>query len=133
MSESNGNTLVLRPDVVTAVIEDGAVLLDLDTKYFYQVNHAGWAILQMFEAGTTRAQVEQECRKWGATPDQWQSISDFLDLIITDKLVTVNDFPPVEPEVELAHAWSLPTIQKFDEPLQQIMKSPFDPTLPLAE
>lgn len=133
MSESNSNTLVLRPDVVTAVIEDGAVLLDLDTKYFYQVNHAGWAILQMFEAGTTRAQVEQECRKWGATPDQWQSISDFLDLIIADKLVTVNDFPPVEPEIELTHVWSLPTIQKFDEPLQQIMKSPFDPTLPLAE
>ena len=40
--------LTLRPDVVATVLEDGAVLLDLETKYFYSVNPSGWAILQLF-------------------------------------------------------------------------------------
>lgn len=133
MSASNENALVLRPDVVAAVIEDGAVLLDLETKFFYEVNHAGWAILQMFEAGTTREQVEAECRRWGAKPDEWHSIANLLDLIISDNLVTTTEMPTADPGVELTHGWSSPTIVKSREPLQQIMKSPFDPTLPLAE
>lgn len=126
-------TLVLRPDVVATVIEDGAVMLDLETKYFYSVNHAGWAIMQMFEAGTTREQVEAECRKWGAKADDAPSIKYFLDLIIGDKLVTMTDFPAVDSDINVNHGWSAPTIEKSREPLQRIMKSPFDPTLPLAE
>jgi len=133
LSQSNGKTLVLRPDVVATVIEDGAVLLDLESKYFYSVNHAGWAIMQLFEAGTTREQVEAMCHKWGAKADDAPSINNFLDLIIGDQLVTLTNFPAVDPNIELTHPWSFPTIEKSREPLQRIMKSPFDPTLPLAE
>lgn len=133
LAERQNKTLVLRPDVVATVIEDGAVLLDLETKYFYTVNHAGWAILQMFEAGTTRAQVEATCQKWGATADDTHPIANILDLIIGDKLVTLTDFPVADPIPELTYPWSSPTIEKSREPLQRIMKSPFDPTLPLAE
>jgi hypothetical protein len=133
LAQTQVKTLVLRPDVVATVIEDGAVLLDLETKYFYTVNHAGWAILQMFEAGTTREQVEVMCQKWGAKADDEQPIANILDVIIGDKLVTPIDFPAADPDIELAHPWSFPTIEKSREPLQRIMKSPFDPTLPLAE
>ena len=133
MAQTQSETLVLRPDVVATVIEDGAVLLDLASKYFYTVNHAGWAILQLFEAGTTRAQVEAECRRWGATAEDARAIAAVLDLIIGDNLVTPTDSPEADPEVELKDGWSAPTIDKSREPLQRIMKSPFDPTLPLAE
>src|SRR5437899_5213596 len=96
MSDSHIKTLMLRPAVVATVIEDGAVLLDLDTKYFYSVNHGGWAILQLFEAGTTREQVEAECRKWGARADDGDSIAKFLDVVIGDKLVTTTDYVSAE-------------------------------------
>jgi len=119
--------------VVATVIEDGAVLLDLETKYFYTVNHAGWAILQLFEAGTTREQVEAACQKWGAKADDAQPIAKILDIIIGDNLVTPTDFPAADLTVELTNPWSFPTIERSREPLQRIMKSPFDPTLPLAE
>ena len=133
MAQTQTKTLVLRPDVVATVIEDGAVLLDLASKYFYTVNHAGWAILQMFEAGTTRALVEAECGTWGARADNAHAIAHVLDLIIGDNLVTPTDSPVADPENPLNHSWSAPTIEKSREPLQRIMKSPFDPTLPLAE
>lgn len=124
---------MLRPDVVATVIEDGAVLLDLESKYFYSVNHSGWAIMQLFEAGTTREIVEAECRKWGAGANDARSISDFLNLVIGDNLVTPTDFPAADSAIALSYAWSPPTVEKAREPLQRIIKSPFDPTLPLAE
>ena len=133
MAQIQSGTLVLRPDVVATVIEDGAVLLDLATKYFYTVNNAGWAIIQMFEAGATRAQVEAECPKWGASAADAHSIANVLDVIIGDNLVTPTDFPAADPDSQPHFEWSSPTIEKSREPLQRIMKSPFDPTLPLAE
>jgi hypothetical protein len=87
----------------------------------------------LFEAGTTRERVETACRKWGARAEDAKPIADFLDLIIGDKLVTATGLPAADPSVDLPHGWSAPTIEKSREPLQRIMKSPFDPTLPLAE
>ena len=133
MSDSNAETLVLRPDVVATVIEEGAVLLDLETKFFYTVNHSGWAILQLFESGTTPHEVERQCVKWGAQAGDADSISKFLALVIDDHLVTPTEYPASDPGIEFPHNWSPPTVEKSREPLQRIMKSPFDPTLPLAE
>ena len=133
MSGSTDELLVLRPDVVATVIEDGAVLLDLDTKFFYSVNHPGWAILQMFEVGTTRRAAEAQCGKWGASAADAAAIAQFLDIVMGDHLVTPTDSPVSATEIELPQGWSAPTIEKSTEPLQRIMKSPFDPTLPLAE
>ena len=58
-------TWALRPDVVATVVEDGAVLLDLESKYFYSVNATGWAMLRLFEAGATREHAEERCKGWG--------------------------------------------------------------------
>ncbi len=133
MSDSVNEMLVLRPDVVATVIEEGAVLLDLETKYFYSVNHSGWAILQLFESGTTRTDAEAQCKKWGAPANDSDAIAKFLDLIIADNLLTTTDYPASDVPIELPEGWSSPTVEKSQEPLQRIMKSPFDPTLPLAE
>lgn len=133
MSDSQSVALILRPEVVITVIEDGAVLLDLDTKYFYSVNHAGWAILQMFEVGATRQQVNAKCREWGATAADSDAIMKLIDVLLNDKLVVATDQRGTDVEIRPTGPWTAPSIEKAREPLQRIMKSPFDPTLPLAE
>lgn len=125
------STLMLRPDVVATVLEDGAVLLDLETKYFYSVNQSGWAILQLFEIGATRAQAEAQCRVWGA-PDEDGAVK-FLDTLLSENLITQLDQPASPPSIDFTGPWTSPTVEKHHEPLQRIMISAFDPTLPLAE
>ena len=131
MSDATPATLMLRPDVVATVLEDGAVLLDLETKYFYSVNQSGWAILQLFEIGATRAQAEEQCHAWGAP--EADGVLKFLDTLVSENLITQLDQPSSPPAIEWTGAWSTPTIEKHREPLQRIMISAFDPTLPLAE
>lgn len=132
MSEAQAGVLVLRPEVVATVIEEGAVLLNLDSNDFYEVNRSGWAILQLFEGGTTLEHAQERCRQWGAPPDD-ASVGAFLDVLVKDVLVAPSEWPATTAEVAAPAAWSAPTIQKAPEALQRIVRSPFDPTLPLAE
>jgi hypothetical protein len=132
MAEADVGVLVLRPEVVATVVEDGAVLLNLDTNDFYEVNHSGWAIVQLFESGARRADVLQRCAQWGAAADD-AGVAAFLDVLIGDVLVVPSEWPAADADVALAAAWSAPTIEKAPEALQRIVRSPFDPTLPLAE
>jgi hypothetical protein len=126
-------TWALRPDVVATVVEDGAVLLDLESKYFYSVNATGWAMLRLFEAGATREHAEERCKGWGAPDSDGDAIARFLDLLLEEHLVEANGAPPQTPEVAVQGGWSAPKIEKHKEPLQKIMTSAFDPSLPLAE
>ena len=125
--------LLLRPDVVVSVLEDGAVLLDLETKYFYSANDTGWAILQMFETGATPAQVVAQCRNWGQAPADEAATTQFIGSLIDDRLITTDGSPLPAQEPVWNGDWSPPAIEKQKEPLQRIMTSAFDPTLPLAE
>ena len=125
--------LALRPDVVATVLEDGAVLLDLETKYFYSVNPPGWAILQLFESGAELAQVMDQCRHWGPTELDEAETRGFIELLIDEKLITGDGYPLPAQAVHWEGDWSPPSIEKHKEPLQRIMTSAFDPTLPLAE
>lgn len=135
MLESNlqHEKLLFRPDVVASVLEDGAVLLDLETKYFYSVNTTGWAIIQMFEVGATPAQVMTQCRGWGQRPVDEAATTQFIELLMEDRLVTDDGSPFPAQEIVWEGGWSPPAIEKQKEPLQRIMTSAFDPTLPLAE
>jgi hypothetical protein len=132
MTETEAGVLVLRPEVVGTVIEDGAVLLNLETNDFYEVNATGWAILQLFEGGAQRDQVMQRCRQWGA-PANDPAVAKFVDVLVGDALVVSSEWPASDADITLAAAWSAPTIEKAPEALQRIVRSPFDPTLPLAE
>lgn len=133
MSVSTSATLMLRPDVVATVLEDGAVLLDLETKYFFSVNQSGWAILQLFEIGATRPQVVDQCRAWGVVAPEADGVLKFLDTLLSENLITALAQPSSAPSIEWTGIWTTPTIEKHREPLQRIMISAFDPTLPLAE
>jgi hypothetical protein len=127
------NILTLSSDVVVTVLEDGAVLLELQTKFFYSVNASGWAIVQMLENGASRQQVLDKCANWGAPADHTDGIHAFLDLFEKDCLVDVASGDTMDITLSLDGSWVMPTVDKHKEPLQKIMVSAFDPSLPLAE
>lgn len=125
-------TITLRADVVATVLEDGAVLLDLETKYFYLLNPTGWAIVQLFEAGATFDQVLKSCLAWGA-PNGGDGVGRFVQGMVDEGLVGTSDTPSSPTPVEFSAAWISPLIEKQPEPLQKVMVSAFDPSMPLAE
>jgi hypothetical protein len=133
-SRSNSEFLVLRPNVAVAVVGDGAVLLDLETKYFFSVNSTGWAIVRMFERGTTPEQVRAQCRAWSGGNGIGQDVEAFMQTLLEERLVAEGKLDGTKgPESTLENGWSTPTIEKHSKPLQRIMTSAFDPSIPLAE
>jgi len=131
--ESETPVLALRPDVVVTVLEDEAVLLDLETKYFYTVNATGWAIVQLFEQGTTRAGIFERCHGWGAGSNADESIARFVDMVAAERLAVPSSAVELSAAVTAPRAWVPPIIEKHKEPLQRVMVSAFDPSMPLAE
>jgi len=134
-SYSESEHLVLRPEVAVAVLEEGAVLLDLDTKFFFSVNDTGWAIIRIFEDGTTLERVRAQCRAWGAKDGNDPEVEAFLKVLMDERLVARDGETNKagETNTSLRNDWSPPTIQKHSKPLQRIMTSAFDPSIPLAE
>jgi len=131
--ESQNESLALRSDVVVSVLEDGAVLLDLSTKYFYSVNSSGWAIVQMFENGSSAEEVKAKCRIWAGRDEDSTPINVFIETLLTENLVVMTTDPSAPHDARLNGGWSRPSIEKHKEPLQRIMTSAFDPSIPLAE
>jgi hypothetical protein len=121
--------LGLRADVVATVLDEGALLLDLQSKYFYLLSPSAWGIVQLFEAGTTAEHARAVCAPVGAAPEEVDGVVSFL---VDEELVE-----PVAtdecPDLALAVAWARPTIEKQGEPLQKVIVNAFDPTIPLAE
>jgi hypothetical protein len=130
---SHTNLLGLRADVVSAVLDDGAVLLDLATKYFYSVNPPGWAIVQLFETGATVEEAKAQCRFWAGEGQSGDAVDRFIDTLVADKLVTHVTDPAQKRNVTLKGRWVPPIIEKHREPLQRVMTSAFDPSIPLVE
>ena len=124
--------LMLRPDVVATTLERGAVLLDLKTKYFYSLNQSGWAITQLFETGATRDDARGRCAEWGAN-GTLDSVTNFIDRMAAEGLIAPTAEPDPAAEVNFTGEWTPPSVEKHKEPLQRVMISAFDPTLPLAE
>ena len=60
----DGRSWVLRPDVVATVLDHGALLLDLQSKYFYQLNPSGWSIVQLLELRATGVHAEERSKAW---------------------------------------------------------------------
>jgi hypothetical protein len=124
---------MLRPDVVSTVLNDGAVILDLRSKFFYSANPTGWAIAQMFETGATRAEVHAAGQRWGAGSADVPDINSVIDQMISEGLVEPVETPTSATASVTVAAWIPPALSKHREPLQRIMVSAFDPGMPLAE
>lgn len=124
--------LILPPNVVVTTLEGGAVLLDLHSKYFYSVNESGWAITQLFEAGATRAHARERSAAWGAN-GTLDSVTAFIDRLTAEGLLMSTTDSTAPTESNFFGEWTPPVVEKHKEPLQRVMISAFDPTLPLAE
>ena len=123
--------LALRSDVVATVLDDGAVLLDLESKYFYALNRSGWALIQLFETGSTVDDVIRRCRDWSGGNGRADA-EQVVAFLVEEGLV--EPCPgPVTADVEPPRPWTKPTIEKQAEPLQKVIVSAFDPSIPLAE
>ncbi len=122
----------LRSDVVSTVLNDGAVILDLRSKYFFSANSTALAIIQMFEAGATQAEVLGASGKWGANGDT-PAVHQLIEQIISEGLLEpASASTCAAPEIPVM-SWVVPVLSKHKEPLQRIMVSAFDPGMPLAE
>src|SRR2546423_5698169 len=116
--------LALRSDVVATVLDDGAVLLDLESKYFYALNPSGWALVQLFEAGSTPDEAIRRCREWSGgngRVDAEQAVRFLLDEGLVEPCPA-----PGEAQVNPPQPWGAPTIEKQAEPLQKVIVSAFD-------
>ncbi len=112
------------------MLDDGAVLLDLDSKYFYELNGSAWAVTRLFEVGATPDQAEAAARSWGAPDGIVESV---LAALAAEGLVAATPAGS-SPEVPAYEGvWDEPRVEKQPEPLQRVMVSAFDPSLPLAE
>ena len=133
--------LKMHPEVVYTDLEEGAVLLHLETKFYYSVNEVGQTIWRSLDSTVRleeliqRLMAEYEVEESRARA----SISRFLQDLEREQLVVrveedshkgssaatvmpANKKPFAEPE-----------LIKHDEPLHEVVMNPFDPQLPLAE
>ncbi|HET7813448.1 MAG TPA: PqqD family protein [Candidatus Baltobacteraceae bacterium] len=124
--------LALRPTVVATVIEHGAVLLDLDSKYFYSLNESAWALVQCCEAGAASIDAMTQCAAaWGGSEDE---VHAFVGELQTFDLIDEAPAPSsTVPEISFDTLWTVPKIERHADPLQTIVTSAFDPSIPLAE
>ena len=133
------------PEVVTTELEDGAVLLNLETRLYYSLNDGGLEIWRLLESATgpdelarllTHAfAVEEEPAKAAA--------SRFVGKLERERLVVASDRGGDEAasdpgaagrdEGAATRPFVEPELVRHDEPLHEVSASPFDPQLPLAE
>ncbi len=138
------------PEVVYTDLEEGAVLLHLETKFYYSLNEVGQAIWRLLDPAERseeliqRVMAEYEVEEGHANG----SISKFLHELEREQLV----LPQQEGEGERAmhehrregstgfetpsakkKPFVEPELIKHDEPLHEVVMNPFDPQLPLAE
>jgi hypothetical protein len=130
MSSNSEQAYILRADVVATVMGEGAVLLDLRTKYFYSANKTAWAILSALEAG---AELDSLAKTCGERTQDATSLESFFGFLISEDLVERATAAGWDHQLVAPGEWVKPALEKHKEPLQRIMMSAFDPSVPLAE
>jgi len=130
-SDVASSVQTLRSTITAAVLDSGAVLLDLESKYFYALNGSAWAIAQLFESGASIDAAKAQARAWGAPDDG--HVDAFIAQLQRFELLESSDPLSVAPDVEWHGSWTTPSIERQAEPLQNVMVSAFDPSIPLAE
>jgi hypothetical protein len=142
--ESEGgpvSAIVQNPEVVVTELEDGAVLLNMESRLYYSLNNSAleiWHLLELpAEAGDVaqRLATRVEVDETQAT----RTVSAFLDELEKERLVIAADGSEAggathaSPASGEREAFTQPELIRHDEPLHEVQVSPFDPQLPLAE
>jgi hypothetical protein len=140
--------IIKDPEVVETVLEDGAVLLNLKTRFYYSLNKVGYRIWQLLDVAESSEDLSQKVVSEYQAEDKQvkENVSDFIKELEREKLVTphedgMNRQTQQEAQEHDSNAsqssekepFSKPELIKHDEPLHEVVQNPFDPQLPLAE
>jgi hypothetical protein len=149
------SSLAPHPSVVCTVLDEGGVLLHLDTKYYYSLNRTGMAVWSALEAGAADAGALARAAGIDANdPSAQDTLRSFLaelesaslveagaassgpgeaspgaGLVVLDAIVAAGNGHAAA----IAPAGEAPRLVRHDIPLNQILSNPFDPSVPLAE
>lgn len=136
------------PEVVETVLEDGAVFLNLKTRFYYSLNKVGYRIWQLLDvAEGFEGLIQRVMAEYGAEDGHVkESVSNFLNELEREQLVILREdgtekhpYQETQGSVDVnTHSaekkpFVVPELIKHDEPLHEVVQNPFDPQLPLAE
>ncbi len=133
------------PEVVYTSLEDGAVLLHLESKFYYSLNESGEAIWRLLDSAESLEDLVQEVMlEYEVEQGRVKgSISKFLEELEREQLVVphqggTDGYPDekhamAEIPSDKKKPYVEPELLKHDEPLHDVVMNPFDPQLPLAE
>ena len=139
------------PEVVYTDLDDGAVLLHGDTKFFYSLNDVGAAIWRsLASADSLDGLVDRLLAQYEIEPKEARStVSAFVRALEDEQLIVVDQASagPTNTEAQPGGSaetsgvkpagqrrpFAEPELIKHDEPLHAVVMNPFDPKLPLAE
>jgi hypothetical protein len=133
--------LARNPEVVATEMEDGAVLLNLESRLYYSLNAVGLEIWRRIESADD---ADALARSLGGRFEvegvqARASVSRFIEELQREGLVVADGGEarpaaptPAEPGTAKGE-FAEPELVKHDEPLHEISATPFDPQLPLAE
>jgi hypothetical protein len=134
------------PEVVETVLEEGTVLLNLRTKFYYSLNNVGYMIWQLLDVSEDSQDLLDKVMTVYQSEDGRikDSLSNFIKELEREQLL----IPRADDKAaEYPHQKSVwpgiyspekmpfvePELIKHDEPLHDVVLNPFDPQLPLAE
>jgi len=140
-------SFVRHPEVVYTDLEDGAVLLHEETKFFYSLDQVGAAVWRLLDtSGTVESLIRRLQTEYDVTAEiALGSVADFIRELEREQLVTLRGEPtdgsagysggPMPDALPAAKKkpFVKPELLKHDEPLHAVVMNPFDPQLPLAE
>jgi hypothetical protein len=138
---------VWNPEVVCTELEEGAVLLNMETRLYYSLNQSGLEIFRLLAASADESELVRHVADRFDVDEQGAlaAVTGFLAQLGGERLVLADEggtagspfagaTAAAETETEAGRRpFTQPELIKHDEPLHEVSTSPFDPQLPLAE
>lgn len=130
------------PEVVCTELEDGAVLLNMETRLYYSLNDSGLEIWRLLDVPGDRDELGRRLagRLEVDEAAAGEAASAFISELERERLVIAADGTEAATSVAAEpdgggerRRFTVPELIKHDEPLHEVTTSPFDPQLPLAE
>lgn len=118
--------------MVATILDHGALLLDLESKYFYLLNTPGWSVVQLFEEGSTIAHAVARAGVWGAPEADLAGVGEMIERMAAEHLLEPAA-DPANTDGAAPPEWQAVSLERQAEPLQRVIVSAFDPSIPLAE
>ncbi len=132
-------------EVVYTDLEEGAVLLHLETRFYYSLNEVGQSIWRLLDSAESLEDMLRRLEEEYEVDVQRveESVSKFLQELEREQLTLQHrEAGGKRPHQGSASApapseqkrpFVEPELIKHDEPLHEVVMNPFDPQLPLAE